>query len=1046
MDKETTEKLGKLAYEYGFPSIFYVAAVGFLLSGENGKAILSLFMPYSLGVLHRFIKKLDPSIDRLLSWIVGNLENASTQMWWLLTSKFQQKYYRRITQKYRDYRIQGRTKGPFPLDLEKVFVSLKVSPESSSRISSDMLYRNRKKEDYHIWDFLTESKGESLRRIAILGPPGSGKSTLLEHIALIYSRNRHRTHSKNALTLIPILLYLRDIRESVSQPSAPNLPTLLGQQDGLADLNLNNWFLNKLNKGNCLVMLDGLDEVSSAGQRIRVSEWVREQIRSFPNSHFIITSRPFGYKNMPLDGISVTLEVQPFTLSQMNRFIHQWYLQSELTRHREKENESIHKAATNQSNELIKRIVTQPVLSKLALNPLLLTMIATVHRYRGALPGKRIELYDEICDVLLGRRQGAKHISDSLTALQKRTVLQHLALQLMLRNTTGFNLSTGISIVEDKLYSITDQMSALDFLRNMEEKSGLIVERERDLYEFAHKSFQEYLAASEIKSLRQSELLVEMIGNVWWSETIRLYSAQSDATPFIQVALNSNSIDILSLAFDCLEEGLIVHPNIREKFEKRLLNGLTSLNEEEFQLAAKTRLKRRFNQFLRIDEKTAIDTTYITCAEYQLFINDKYRQEGKVYRPDHWNNNRFLQNTATRPILGVRAEDAVEFCKWLSKQEGKQYRLPFSEESELNETFRNDLGRWVMTSDSIILLFSKGNDEQLYHWSEKIKDFLLNDFPKDFDNFLSRKIARSEAEYQQVLKHSVTRLRKYPVSLSCIRSFTRDSALAYNIDIGRTLDIAKKFSLERDKLRSSQAEQEERCESSNIQALEEVLKLETANQKSLRKEFREATFSVATIEFERKQQGSLPASLSSTAAENTTLKEARRRGEEAYSQLHQLGERIRKIEKELERARNHHTQRIHSRKSKLEKSRITELFHELDFASKLAIDLSINRSISNKLDIALERVSNIDEVCGYISIYIAFWDILSRFYEQHDYNQKRSIFGRSISSEFQMQKEESIKNLEKVIKIYHFFEIVRLRQLENIPSWEGIQIVLQEPQ
>jgi predicted NACHT family NTPase len=56
----------------------------------------------------------------------------------------------------------------------------------------------------------------------------------------------------------------------------------------------------------------------------------------------------------------------------------------------------------------------------MALNPLLLTMIATVHCYRGALPGRRVELYDEICDVLLGKRSEYKGIIEPLTAHQKK--------------------------------------------------------------------------------------------------------------------------------------------------------------------------------------------------------------------------------------------------------------------------------------------------------------------------------------------------------------------------------------------------------------------------------------------------------------------------------------------------------------------------------------------------------------------------------------------------------------------------------------------------
>jgi hypothetical protein len=37
-------------------------------------------------------------------------------------------------------------------------------------------------------------------------------------------------------------------------------------------------------------------------------------------------------------------------------------------------------------------------------------MIATVHRYRGALPGSRVDLYGEICQVMLWRRQEAKNL------------------------------------------------------------------------------------------------------------------------------------------------------------------------------------------------------------------------------------------------------------------------------------------------------------------------------------------------------------------------------------------------------------------------------------------------------------------------------------------------------------------------------------------------------------------------------------------------------------------------------------------------------------
>ena len=67
------------------------------------------------------------------------------------------------------------------------------------------------------------------------------------------------------------------------------------------------------------------------------------------------------------------------------------------------------------------------------MNPLLLTLIATVHRYRSQLPGRRVELYAEICDVFLGKRQQAKDLELDLTPAQKVRVLRVLAYEMMCR-------------------------------------------------------------------------------------------------------------------------------------------------------------------------------------------------------------------------------------------------------------------------------------------------------------------------------------------------------------------------------------------------------------------------------------------------------------------------------------------------------------------------------------------------------------------------------------------------------------------------------------
>jgi hypothetical protein len=136
-----------------------------------------------------------------------------------------------------------------------------------------------------------------------------------------------------------------------------------------------------------------------------------------------------------------------------------------------------------------------------------------------------------------------------------------------------------------------------DFLKQIKDVSGLLVEKEIGIYEFAHKTFQEYLAAVQVKESNQQNLLIQNINNSWWAETIRLYAAQSNSSNLIRavLALPSPSIEALALAYDCLEEGLSVDSEVRQKLEEILEVGLESPHPEMRKLAAQVQLRRRLN-------------------------------------------------------------------------------------------------------------------------------------------------------------------------------------------------------------------------------------------------------------------------------------------------------------------------------------------------------------------------------------------------------------------------------------------------------------------
>jgi hypothetical protein len=66
-------------------------------------------------------------------------------------------------------------------------------------------------------------------------------------------------------------------------------------------------------------MLDGLDEVGDSDSRRLVWKWVEKQMLSYGNNFYMITSRPFGYRDNPQSCATTYADLMPAYSMKVSR-------------------------------------------------------------------------------------------------------------------------------------------------------------------------------------------------------------------------------------------------------------------------------------------------------------------------------------------------------------------------------------------------------------------------------------------------------------------------------------------------------------------------------------------------------------------------------------------------------------------------------------------------------------------------------------------------------------------------------------------------------
>jgi formylglycine-generating enzyme required for sulfatase activity/predicted ATPase len=431
-----------------------------------------------------------------------------------------------------------------------------------------LTYSTNRKMDFsekHIDQYDKFSALEMLNKhkhLVLLGDPGSGKTTFVNFVTLclagealkktrvnlkLLTQPLPETENPQAWdhkTLMPVRIILRDfvargLPKSKERATANHLWQFIASE-------LRNNYLEdyapylkqELKSNGGLILFDGLDEVPEAdARRTQIKQVVEDVMVNFHRCRILVTGRTYAYQKQDykISGLTEAI-LAPFSSAQVTMFIERWYAHIAEIRNMNRDDAKgravLLKRAINNSNRL----------QELAGRPLLLTLMASLHAWRGgSLPEQREELYSNAVDLLLDWWERPRIVRDDQGEI---IVLQPSLMEWLkvdrkkirgLLNQLAYNahknqpdLAGTADVAEKDLVDGMLNISNLDInpgklVEYLRDRAGILLSRGIKVYTFPHRTFQEYLAACHLTDTDFPEhvsTLVKKDLNRWREATI----------------------------------------------------------------------------------------------------------------------------------------------------------------------------------------------------------------------------------------------------------------------------------------------------------------------------------------------------------------------------------------------------------------------------------------------------------------------------------------------------------------------------------------------
>ncbi len=366
-----------------------------------------------------------------------------------------------------------------------------------------------------VLDLLRDQDG-----LVILGDPGSGKSTFVKWLAvnLAEMASNPNVDRLGLGDRIPIVIPVRAYAMALATRDIALVDFFMEYYRSHLDshLRLDDVFGMALMEGRAIIMLDGLDEVSDLGMRMTVVDRVRKCFNWFrrAGNKFVLTSRLVGFRDAPLEAPGLLqCTLSDFNSNDIEDFARRWY--EAVSQHAPYESGRMVEVARRREIDLLADIGRHTRVRELAANPLLLTIMTLMKRQGVELVERRVELFDNYVRTLLKYWNLARSIDQrAVRVIDNREAERVLAqLALWIQQTNPERGLVGQMQAHNKLIEIFAQRGTLDpedaaqrLLQDARDYSGLLVEIGPGNYGFVHLTFLEYLAASAIAQLAQTNL------------------------------------------------------------------------------------------------------------------------------------------------------------------------------------------------------------------------------------------------------------------------------------------------------------------------------------------------------------------------------------------------------------------------------------------------------------------------------------------------------------------------------------------------------------